>query len=288
MWFVFGLLYSWFYAFSVEVNKHYPFDGLLTVIWRSFFAAVGMVLLIPFMHWPQDPTYYGVILISTCVAIWARQRLFNLVVKHNSRVACLQLPIAIVVTFLMWLVIDAEERLRMVADPIYAVGSVAAIVLVVTSVLFIRQNNTTWSALKVIMPIGILYASLGVLAKLMLDTGASSIAITLNWVFLHNLATFILGMPLLWRRHKREGLDLRPENIEKAAFMGSLLHTIAWVFSALAVIYTANPAYPAILGAMIPLWFAAYYKVFGIKDDFSPVSGFFLAAAAILLLVVTL
>ena len=288
MWFIFALLYSWFYAFSIEVNKHYPFDGLLTVVWRSFFATVGMLFVLPFMHWPSNSTYYGVIAVSTVTAIWARQRLFNLVVKHNSRVACLQLPIAIVVTFLAWLVIDVQERQRMIEEPLYAVGSVSAVLLVIASVLFIRKNDTSWSAMKVILPIGVMYASLGVLAKLMLDTDASSLGITLNWVFLHNLGTTALGALLLLRRRKLEGLDLRPKNIEKAAFYGALLHTIAWVFSALAVIYAANPAYPAILGALIPMWFALYYKVFGIKDDFSPISGFFLASAAVLLLIVTL
>lgn len=288
MWFIFALLYSWFYAASIEVNKHYPFDGLLTVIWRSLFATLGMALFLPFMYWPTSPTYYGVILLCSCGGIWARQRLFNIVIQHNSRVACLQLPIAIVATFLMWLAIDTAERTRMLTDLTYAAGSITAILLVIASVFFIRKHDASWSALKIVAPIGVLYASFGVLSKLVLDTGVSSLAISLNWVFLNNLATLALGAPFLWRRAQREGLNLRPENIEKAAFLGAFLHTIAWVFSALAVIYTANPAYPAILGAMIPLWFAIYYKLFKIRDEFTPISGFFLATAAVLLLMVTL
>ena len=288
MWFLLALIYSWLYAISIEVNKHYPFDGLLTVIWRSFFATLAMALFIPFMYWPSDPVYYVVALLCVCSGIWARQRLFNIVIKHNSRVACLQLPIAIVITFIAWLAIDADEQARMLHEPIYAIGATVAIMLVIPSVMNIKKNDTSWSAIRVVAPIGFVYAFMGVFTKLVLDTGHSSFEIAVNWVFLNNIGTLMLGIPLLLRRRQKDGLDLRPKNIEKAALIGSSLHTTAWVFSALAVIYTPNPAYPAILGAMIPLWFSVYYKLFKIPDDFSPVAGTLLATSAVILLLVTL
>lgn len=287
MWFIFALVASWFYCFSVEINKHYPYDGLLVTTWRCFFASIGFLALLPFMYWPVDPIYYGVIAINTVTATWARQRMFAIVVKNNSRVACLQQPICIVLTFIIWLFLDKAELDRMLTDYPYGAGVMAAIVLVILSLQFIRRNDASWQALKAVFPIGVLYAFLGVFAKLVLDTGEPSLGVSLNWVFLNNLAMFAFSLPFTLRRAKKQGFALRPQHIEKATIYGALTHSTSWVLSAMAVIYTANPAYPAILGAMIPVWFAVYYKARGIRDDFSPVSGLILALAAILLLVVT-
>ena len=289
MWFVWALISGLTFSVALEANKHFKLEGLTLTFWRSVMSALLMLPLILAMEWPSDPVYYLVICLTSAVSVIGTVVQFNLAAKHNGRVANLDLPVKIVLAFLIWLVIDRVEREAFFSDPVYAGGVLASFALMIASLQFVRKNDASWSAFLAILPIGVLYAVIGVLTKLMLDDGESVLGISLSWVFLGSILMAVTSLPLLVsQKMSGKKLDIVSPNILKGALFCAFFATIAGVTYNFAVIATPNPGYPGVVIAMTPVWFAVYYKCMGIKDELSPVAGLFLGLSALILLLVTL
>ena len=289
MWFFWALVASWLYCISLEANKRYPLDGLSLVCLRGAGASIYLAPFVGFMEWPGDPMYYIVVLLTAAISVVGMMVQFNLAAKHNGRVANMSQPVTIIFAFAIWLFIDHHELHRMMTDSGYALGTLAAFSLMIVCLQFLRRNDTGWLAFMAIFPVGVLYAIDGVLSKLMLDTGTDSMGIALNWVWLGNIFMTLVALPVVLSRKKTAPVNIMAiaRNQWFAVMGGSLAHSISWLAISLAFIAAPNPAYPGVVTSMSPIWFAIYYKFSGTKDSLSPVAGFGLAVASIILLIIT-
>ncbi len=311
IWAFFALMAGLTYCVSVEVNNSYKRDGFELNAWRSLFSTLLMLPLFPFMEWPDDPRYYLAILLGAAINVAGMVVQYNLAAQKNGRVAILYQPVTIFLTFCMWLAIDKSQFDFFRAHPLHLLGVLVSFALLFASLQFVRRNAAGWRALMTIFPVGVLYAFLGVITKLVLDTGTSVLAISLSFVLLSNLMMTLISFPVLVERHlerkkaykrkKRAAKSvtsvfhavgwMRKKMLDKKtlrpAAIVSVFHTVSWIFINVATVYAPNAAYPFAVTALGPLWFMIYYKIRGIRDDASPVAGAGLFAAAVLLVLVS-
>ena len=282
IWVFFSLLAGLAYCVQSELNKHFKIDGFELNTFRSLFAVILLLPLIPLMEWPRIPEYYLVLLLESSISVVCMMAQYNLSAKKNGRIACLPQPIAIMLTFMMWFALSPEQRAFFFGQPEKAALVGAGFLLFFFGLQSIRKNDAGWSALLAVIPIAVLYSIMAVISKIALEQGDNMLGISLNFVFLCNVLMFLLSVPVYYGMKKASSL---PKKIVfKASAYVALSHTFSWFFFCLAVILTPNPAYVGVITGLAPLWFLIYYKIRKIDDDASPVAGLILGAAALVIL----
>jgi hypothetical protein len=290
VWAFLALLAGITNCIQIEINRHYRFNGFELNAYRSLISALLLLPFIPLMEWPSDPRYYLAVLLSAVISVVGMMVQYNLAAAKNGRVANLHQPITIFLTFCMWLMLDQRQLDFVTSHPLNLLGILFSFVLLFISVQFVRKNDAGWRALMAILPVGVLYAFLGIITKLVLDQGAaqstSLLPISLGFVLLSNIMMAAISFPVVISR-KLKAQHSFNKAILKPALYVSAFHTVSWVLINLSTILTPNAAYPFAITALSPLWFMFYYKLKGVKDDASPYAGGLMFAAAVILVLVS-
>ena len=282
LWGLFALIAGLAYCVQSEINKTYKVKGFTLNTFRSLYASILMVPLLPFMEWPAIPEYYLVVILEAAISVVCMMAQYNLAAKKSGRVACLHQPIAILLTFGFWLMLDAGQRQYLMDNPMNSLGVLASFIVFMFSIQFIRKNDAGWAALLAVIPIAVLYSVMSVISKIALEQGSSLLEISLNFVFLCNVFMFLISLPLYYSQNRSQFI---PDKILISAGSVAFFHTVSWVFACIAIILTPNPAYVTVVTGLAPIWFIIYYKLRNIEDDASPVAGLMMAFAALLILI---
>jgi hypothetical protein len=271
---------------QIEVNRTHKLNGFELNAYRALISSLLLLPFIPFMEWPSDPGYYMAICLSATISVVGMMVQYNLAAAKNGRVANLYQPLTIFLTFCLWLMLDRKQLDFLLNNPLNLVGILFSFVLLFVSIQFLRRNDSGWRALMAIMPVGILYAFLGVITKLVLDKGLALLPISLGFVLLSNVLMALISFPVVLSKKTRTR-NLMNKAILKPALYISVFHTVSWVLINIATVLAPNAAYPFAMTALSPLWFMLYYKMKGIKDDASPYAGGLMFAAAVILMLVS-
>lgn len=287
LWAVFALFAGWMNCIQSELNRHFKIDGFRLNTFRALISALIMIPLIPFMEWPAIPEYYLVVILEAAISVVGMMVQYNLAAKHNGRVSNLHQPISIMLTFSFWILIDEAQRQFLLDHPV-KLGLIAlAFIIFVTSLQFIRRNDLGVQILLAVIPVAVLYSLMTVISKIALQQGETLFQIAINFVFLTNIAMFLISFPVfLSQRMKDKAIKIDKPLLKASLFVGAS-HTISWVFFAMTIILTPNPAYPGFITGLAPVWFMIYYKMRKERDDASPIAGLCLSAAALIMLYVT-
>lgn len=283
IWALLALLAGITNCIQIEINRHYKLNGFELNAYRALISTLLLLPLAPLMEWPADSRYYMGAILTAAISVVGMMVQYNLAAAKNGRIANLHQPITVFLTFCLWLMLD-QEQLNFLRDtPSNFVGIVFSFGLFFISLQFLRRNDSSWRALMAIVPVGVLYAFLGVVTKLVLDDGASILPIALGFVLLCNVLMALISFPVVISKKKK----LINKAMLKPALYISVFHTISWILINVSTILTPNAAYPFVLTALSPLWFMLYYKARNIKDDASPYAGALMFAAAALLVFIS-
>jgi hypothetical protein len=280
-WALLALLAGITYCVQIEINRHYKHNGFELNAYRALISAL---LLLPFtalMQWPADPQYYMAAFLSATISVVGMMIQYNLAAAKNGRVANLYQPITIFLTFVLWLMIDGKQRDFLINHPINLAAILFSFALLFISVQFLRRNDSGWRSLMAILPVGVLYAFLGIITKEVLDNnGMRLLPISLGYVLLNNAFMALVSFPVI--ASKKINLTINKPML-KPAFYISVFHTISWVLICISTILAPNAAYPFAMTALSPVWFMIYYKLKGDKDDANPIAGALMFGAAVVL-----
>jgi hypothetical protein len=275
---------------QIEINRHFRHNGFELNAYRAVISALLLLPFCGFMEWPADPRYYLAVFLSAVISVVGMMVQYNLAAAKNGRVANLHQPLTIFLTFCLWLMLDKQQLDFLINNPLNLIGILISFALLFISVQFVRKNDAGWRALMAILPVGILYAFLGIITKLVLDQGATQSAsllpISLGFVLLSNIMMAMISFPVVLSQ-KMKARHAWNKAILKPALYVSMFHTVSWILINLATILSPNAAYPFAMTALSPLWFMLYYRIKGIKDDASPYAGGLMFAAAVILVLVS-
>lgn len=280
-WALLALLAGITYCVQIEINRHYKHNGFELNAYRALISAVILLPFIPFMQWPSDPQYYMAAFLSATISTVGMMIQYNLAAAKNGRVANMYQPITIFLTFALWLAIDEKQRDFLLAHPLNLGAILLSFALLFVSIQFLRRNDSGWRSLLAILPVGVLYAFLGIITKEVLDNdGMRLLPISLGFVLLNNAFMALISFPVVLSKKAHPALN---KKILKPALYISIFHTISWVVICISTILAPNAAYPFALTALSPVWFMIYYKLKGDKDDANPIAGALMFAAAVVL-----
>jgi len=254
----------------------------LRVISLAVLAPLGF-----YIQWPSNPHFYiGMVAIS--VLICGSDALYYDAAKQYGAGATTRIePLSVLMTFVAWLWLKPEQLALYTQRPAIGLGIAACFVVAGVCALRLRHCDVSLKAMKRLAPVIGISAAVGVLGKMVMDTGDVPFDTAIAYIIIQCsfLIVFYGAMAALWPA--RTG-SLRPHRglLFSAGAMAvcSVLHIGS---KNMAYTYVPNPAYITIICLAAPLIVSAVYRLTGRQDDTDYMAGFGIVASAVALLALT-
>ncbi|NBX86281.1 MAG: hypothetical protein EBQ80_03430 [Proteobacteria bacterium] len=282
VWLFAALASSVLSAQNVEMNRRAGQESFRLNMWRMGISAVFWLPLAMLQEWPQDGWFYAVAIVSGISMIIGFTIQNDLAMKHNGRVAIIHMPLKAVLVFGLWILVNEQAWAHVLNNPLNDLGIVICLVVMVVALGNFRRNDVSWSSLKAVMPVVVLYGVCDVLARMVMvpgDMGAKLIV----FLFVMSCASSGFSVLLLPWRPKPELPLMTPKLLRSggwAALGGMMNQTLFFT----ALVLGPSPAYVSMVALLSPVWLLLYHRWAGIKDEASPVAGTVVVVAAIMLM----
>lgn len=284
LWVLAAVLLSINAAAFVEANRYFKQDGFRLNFWRTLVATVLLLPTLPFLHWPKPGLFYPMAVLTGVVIIISTTVRFNLAAKQNGRVTTLWQPLAVLVSFALWIASDTASFHQFTQNPLQTALILLCFAITFGGMFLIRQNDASWKAFVIVAPLGLLHGVADTLAKHAL-VGIDMIYTGYTYVFISFLTSTVCSAFLLaWRRNNRA---LCPPGMLRAAGVLGILGLIGFYVWLLALSLAPSPAYVTMISMLTPVWLLIYHKLSGYKDDANPWAGLVMLTAAAGLVAVT-
>lgn len=284
-WFFLAFLASIFTACLAEINRTLKLESNILNAWRASFASVVLAFFYPWMRWPDDRMFYIIAGIDGAVNLIAIFMFLYLAAKKTGRVTSMSIPVSVMFSFFLSWMFVPENRLDIVEHPIRAGFFWLSIIVMFTALQKIRRNDNSWDSFVFVLPVGMLFGAMFFLRSMIIGPLETVFPQALSYTFVVS----IVCAALAWVRvafmpsHESERLLFDPRMLLGGAVCG-----VSWasMFMALlvAIAWAPNPAFPAMLLSLTPVWLLAYNKLMRIPDDASPAASMVMVAGAIGLL----
>ncbi len=254
----------------------------LRVISLGVLAPLGF-----FIQWPSNSHFYlGMVAIS--VLICGSDALYYGAARQYGAGAITRIePLSVLMTFIAWLFLKPEQLALYTQRPAIGLGIAACFAVAGVCALRLRHCDVSLKAMKRLAPVIVISATVGVLGKVVMDTGDVPFDTAIAYIIIQCsfLIVFYGAMAALWPA--RTG-SLRPVRglLLSAGLMAvcSVLHIAS---KNIAYTHVPNPAYITIICLAAPLIVSAVYRITGRQDDTDYMAGFGIVASAVALLALT-
>lgn len=286
VWVLMALASSIFSAQNVEMNRRARQEGFRLNFWRTALSALFWLPLAMVQPWPHDAFFYVCAVFSGMAMIVGFTIQNDLAVKHNGRIAILHTPIKAIAVFLVWLMIDETARHHVFDNLEKTLGVMACLAVMVMALFTFRRNDVSWSSLKAVMPIVLLYGLGDILSRLNLSVDELNDKLVVFLFVMTTTSALVSALLSPWRPHP--DLPWVSHKMLYAAGWAGFLGTLNQVCFYVALVSAPNPAYVSMISLLTPVWLLLYHRLAHIKDDASPIAGMMVVAAAITLMVLTI
>lgn len=278
MWWVYALISSLAFATFAELNYRYKLGPFRLGFWQLFMSAVFLTPWMVSLPWPEAPAFYFAAIANGFAMSIGTVMLFKLSAKYNGRVATLYMPVKIFGAFFLWLALDQVAWIDLTGKPFQAVIVVFSLCLMVWALFSVKAEKSAWQAVLVAAPIGIMYASLDVVAKYVLEGQDVATAATVFAYIAFVSGAVIMAFYLYLRPQKKK---ICPPNMLKASVFLSVLGIVSFIALLASLRVTPNPAYTSAIILLSSVWLMMYHRAFNIEDNQNPRAGLAMVVAAL-------
>lgn len=224
---------------------------------------VMLIIALPVLFivgWPTDPVFYVATFVTAFIWAYADLSSFRATEEFGAGAITRLIPLNVLVTFVMWIVIDPDVLYGYLDNPVQGAGIVAATCGAVFFAMRMQKNPVSRHALRALGPV-ILMSGMGVVfAKIALDQADMHSGVFGYMVVQAFFMILIFGaLEAVWHPVPRAVFAGRVA-IQTGFLMG--LNSVAHlIFKSYAYQLVANPAYVSVVILTTPLWVLLYYRL---------------------------
>ncbi len=284
-WVIYALLDLFGATAKAEVNRLYKLNHHKLNMSRTLFACLLITPTLFFIPPPSDSIFYIAALVVGVESIFSSLLLFHLSGKINGCVATLKKPVFALLLFFTWFIFDGVYRENLIAHPLHLSAIVFFIVLASFSFLGMQKNTNSTYALKLILPVALINTLSVVFFKFFLEHSIQSVYEML-WFYL-----FVMGVQTLYSGgilYLKNDIHIDDYLPHKAGIALAGVAGLFGMFGWYAMLLAPNPAYVKVIGLSTPIIIGLGYKIFGVRDDVSPIWGAVLVLSVIGIVVASL
>ena len=274
-WLGFALISCVMTCAAIEYTRRLRFDGFEVTLYRCMISGFMLLPFFSYMTFPHDLKFYLMIGLSSLIYAYGNIVLSNLAMRKNGRVAMMFQPVAIFVTFGVWLLFNPAQVAELQSAPQHLGLTGLCFVGLLLSLHFMRRNDYAWSGLIAVVPVALGFACLNVAQKWFLSSPDGGIGMILAIIMMGNFG-MVIALPLL-SRFRVKSSELKITHMPVFPLLPlviiAVLHVGGWGTLMYAMQISINPAYPVAIMALSPVVFQLYYWVRGWRDNASPLAG---------------
>ncbi|MGZ9107249.1 MAG: hypothetical protein ACXW4B_00305 [Micavibrio sp.] len=224
---------------------------------------VMLIIALPVLFavgWPTDPVFYVATFVTAFIWAYADLSSFRATEEFGPGPITRLIPLNVLVTFVMWVVIDPDVLYGYLDNPVQGAGIIAATCGAVFFAMRMQKNPITRHALRALGPV-ILMSGMGVVfAKIALDQADMHSGVFGYMVVQAFFMILIFGaLEAVWHPVPRAVFAGRVA-IQTGFLMG--LNSIAHlIFKSYAYQLVVNPAYVSVVILTTPLLVLLYYRL---------------------------
>ena len=224
---------------------------------------VMLIIALPVLFvvgWPTDPVFYVATFATAFIWAYADLSSFRATEEFGAGPITRLIPLNVLVTFVMWIVIDPDVLYGYLDNPVQGAGIIAATCGAVFFAMRMQKNPVSRQALRALGPV-ILMSGMGVVfAKIALEQADMHSGVFGYMVVQAFFMILIFGaLEAVWHPVPRAVFAGRVA-IQTGFLMG--LNSIAHlIFKSYAYQLVANPAYVSVVILTTPLLVLLYYRL---------------------------
>lgn len=285
LWGILGLVVAFISTFVPLIQERYKVEPFPLVVWMKI---VVIVMTLPFLFshgLPTNEKFYISTFLSSC--IWAVSDIFyfNAIRHVGSGVVTRVIPSAVIITFIVWTMIDAEYRTTYFSDPAQAISIAGVILMSVFFAVRLSKCPVSWQGIRLLWFVLCAVAIGPILDKLSIGSGNTKSA---PYAFTFVQAIFMI---LLWMLYNAKTRILKwadfinPVTIKAGLGVGVFVGA-ATIIRSIAYGIVENPAYLTVIMFTDALWVLLIYKLIGRKEDSDIWSGIGIVFCAMALILI--
>ena len=266
LWGVLGFVVALISTFVPLIQEKYKAEPLPLVIWLKL---VVVIMTVPFLFLhglPDTPLFYISTFFSACLWAVSDMYYFNAVRKVGSGVVTRVIPSAVIITFLVWTMIDAPFRAQYFSNPTQAIAIALTILMSVFFAFRLSKCPVSWNGIRLLWFVLFAVAIGPILDKLSIGTSNTKSA---PYAFTFVQAAFTVILYSLFNLKTRAlswAEFIKPETIKAGVGVGFFVGA-ATILRSIAYSLVDNPAYLTVILFTDALWVLLIYKLIGRKED---------------------
>lgn len=287
-----------FYAFAAALamtsipllQEKFKADGIALTFWIKVFVTLSA--LVPVLHYglAVPPMFYVYTLVTTVIYIISDIVYFRSVPHIGAGMMTRLLPSSVLITFVLWMVIEPQRVDAYISKPWIGAGTCALIIAFVFCAMRVKRCPVSWQGVKRIWPV-LASASLGpIITKMALNEAAANAAhenvATFAYMFVQSgMTVALIGLYHLVRRPIPTAVMFERNAIRTGFIIGIAIAAMLF-FKTKALQLTDNPAYVVMVFFTDALWVMLIYRLIGRKEqgDIRAGIGIVICAALLVLL----
>lgn len=288
-WLFPSIAYSISRASHSLVNQQMKLDGRLLTICRRFglFLIAGILLF--FIEIPKSPIFYLAVLSTVPMMIYQDVRQLDAIRKYGAGVVSRIMPLAILITFIVWGMVSPEWRHEFFARPLILQGVIIICLgVIIGTAIYQSKSRFDVRVMAYLWPVLFTSGIGSVLNKISMINASSLMGGVVVYMFIQSAG---VGGHLLYkefRDQQKNGRSERDNGFSKDyAKAGTLLIAIGFVSMTLkniAMAFTPNPAYVSAITLLAPIWIILFNKINSVEDRAHIPAGITIVASVCILL----
>jgi hypothetical protein len=271
-WAVLGLLTAFISTFVPLIQEKYKVSPFVLVMWmKACVVVVGIPFVINF-GLPTNPMFYLATFVSAI--LWAISDIayFKTIPKVGAGVVTRVVPMTVIITFLVWILIDESVRSKYLADPIQASLIAGTIFLSAFFAFRLTKCPLSWQGIRMLWFVLFACAIGPILDTLSVKSDDIKLApyafmviqglLMMSFWAIYNLKTKVFEYKQM----------LEPTAIKAGLSIG-VIAAFSMIMRTTGFAMAENPAYLTVMLFTDALWVLLIYKIIGRKEESDILSG---------------
>lgn len=285
LWAVLGLITALISTFVPLIQERHKLSPYILVLWMKTCVVLTAIPFVLYLGVPQNPMFY---VATFCSALlWAISDIayFKAIPKVGAGVVTRIVPATVIITFIVWIIIDAPTRLKYLEDPVQAILIGSVIALSAFFAFRMTKCPISWQGIRLLW-----FVLFAVAVGPILDTLSvkSDDIKTAPYAFMLVQGLLMMLMWMLYNLKAKVFVykDMLTPSAIKAGLSIGAIAALSMILRTNAYAMVENPAYLTVLLFTDALWVILIYKIIGRKEESDIFAGLGIVFCALALILI--
>lgn len=256
-WWAAAIVNSIALATYLTINQHFKIKGSVLMVYRGLVKAILCIPLMLFFPPVSGWEFYFFTALLGLLMSYVDNRYMNAISKFGAEIPASFQPLTVVVSFVVWWLIDKEEFFAISQNLWVLFGVLSCLLMAAASMWLLSKSKFSMQAFRYLLLALIMIVFGDIIFKLAMENGEENFISAL--VYFTFVISLFIGIPNLIVVIKEKDVKLLFE--KKSFFVGMtmiLVISIVTISKGYALLKVPNPAYVSMFNNSYAVWVIIY------------------------------